>query len=491
VGKIIFRNSLDVDAGADIGPTNFSLRLTYPLGVGTVPSGRPANDRARFAYPGIEYNICGAAVGGSFPYTWTLSNEPAGMTIDADTGEISWPNPTSNASNITITVEDGASDTDSATWSIVVSTSGWKFVDATGGSDAAAGTLAAPWETIEKVHTSGGTDRIYFREGTYNLDGLTPSGSVGDTHVEWNDGDGRELIWLGYPGEARPLIDLQSSGTETPYIKSDCQVLHFDHLEIANAFRYGVQDVRGDHGLVIRRCDLYGLVGGSGGLNAALIMVSAAGDSTPHACVVVQGCEFSDTPADWTQGVCTKWYYTLYLLVERTTVTNCGEGHAVKESNAQYTLRQNTFSGIDGQAIGGDWGDNETSHGHYGEICYNNIKDAGSDAIRINQNGDQAAGPTYIYRNTVQGIPRIFHGATGDGPIVIQSNVIVNDHAAEPPFPQGFATDNAPDITVFDFGTGVTANLLATTAAGAVDADGVLVGAYRTSYLGTHGHEIA
>ncbi|MCE9638039.1 MAG: IPT/TIG domain-containing protein, partial [Planctomycetes bacterium] len=83
----------------------------HPLEITNIkPSGAgglDAQNRIFRAYPGIPYVIRAAVMGGSFPYTFSLSNVPAGMTVDARTGEVSWPNPTADATP-TITVVDGA-----------------------------------------------------------------------------------------------------------------------------------------------------------------------------------------------------------------------------------------------------------------------------------------------------------------------------------------------------------------------------------------------
>src|SRR5688572_3861262 len=96
-------------AGAPAFAANYPLELVSPRAVNTSPAaGYPAinsENRIFRAYPGMVYNIRAAVIGGAWPYTFTLSNAPAGMTIDSRTGTINWPNPQANASP-TITVRD-------------------------------------------------------------------------------------------------------------------------------------------------------------------------------------------------------------------------------------------------------------------------------------------------------------------------------------------------------------------------------------------------
>src|SRR5687768_828694 len=71
---------------------NYSLELVSPRAAGTTPSSGSdaisAQNRIFRAYPGIAYNIRAVVVGGAYPFTFTLGNAPAGMTIDAATGEV-------------------------------------------------------------------------------------------------------------------------------------------------------------------------------------------------------------------------------------------------------------------------------------------------------------------------------------------------------------------------------------------------------------------
>src|SRR5262249_23322804 len=59
---------------------------------------------------GISYTSAAPSVsGGASPYTWSLLTGPAGMTINASTGAVSWPSPDPSGSPYTITVQVSSS----------------------------------------------------------------------------------------------------------------------------------------------------------------------------------------------------------------------------------------------------------------------------------------------------------------------------------------------------------------------------------------------
>lgn len=61
-----------------------------------------------------------AVIGGTYPYSFTLTDQPAGMTVDSR-GVITWPNPPASDSSITLTVAtDSEGSQAQTTWSITV-----------------------------------------------------------------------------------------------------------------------------------------------------------------------------------------------------------------------------------------------------------------------------------------------------------------------------------------------------------------------------------
>ena len=113
--------------------------------------------KSRFykAYPGFEYNVRLAVTGGEFPYSFELTSAPAGVTID-NRGEITWANPSASSSpyNVTAKVTDAQTNTRSVSWTITVTTSGFRFIDAVNGKPAdqgGDGTKNNPWKSLKDM----------------------------------------------------------------------------------------------------------------------------------------------------------------------------------------------------------------------------------------------------------------------------------------------------------------------------------------------------
>lgn len=89
-------------------------------------------------YPGIEYEVPVRALGGDYPFTYTLLTNPSGMTIDDTLGIVTWSNPLTTGSPHAVSVEvadSGLTEKDTISWTITVTTSDFYFVD----DDAGAG----------------------------------------------------------------------------------------------------------------------------------------------------------------------------------------------------------------------------------------------------------------------------------------------------------------------------------------------------------------
>jgi hypothetical protein len=206
---------------------NFPLQILLPIASGTTPDvGHTvisSDHRIFWAYPKIEYNIRAAVVGGTFPYTFTLSGQPSGMTINSTTGEISWPNPTASTGNITLTVSDSEHTAVQSTWVITVDANKFLFVDCDAGNEGA-GAMDNPFHAVADVRAPVSLNKIvYFRRcsGNYNLRGITPTRGAGYSHrIEFNAASHSQQ-WLAYPGEA-PTLDLgpQEGGVATTIINA-------------------------------------------------------------------------------------------------------------------------------------------------------------------------------------------------------------------------------------------------------------------------------
>jgi hypothetical protein len=420
------------------------LELLSPIASGTGSPAMASTHRIYKAYPGLVYNIRCAVIGGSYPYTFALTNPGSGMTIDADTGEINWPNPQSNCTP-TVTVTDSANDTVQGTWTIAVTTSGFKFIDVVNGTSGGSGAIGSPIRTLANVKDGAGSvvygDILYFRAGTYTLDGANIN--PGYLNLGFNDNPnlaGRPMTWIAYPGET-PVIDLKYGDTvidyvgqphtDAPYIRMN-GVVYWDGITLTRNYAIALKiDNAGNRGITIRRCSFpVGGPGGTGGLNAAF--VDTSGDTTTGVTgygTVVQDCDFHDSGH-----VALKWYGWRKGLCEDNTFDGCVAGIATKAHNPDCVIRHNTYTNSSGAFVQGNLNSVngvETS----GEICYNFVN-SGTTGYALNL-GDSSIGDVgrfEVYRNSLIG--RVYTKMRAqDGPWNFQFNAVQNDwQSGTPPY---------------------------------------------------------
>jgi len=469
---------------------NYPLEIVFPISAG---SGTPAISSAHpifRAYPGIEYNIRPHVQGGMYPFTFSLSNAPSGMTIDSDTGEISWPNPQANASNITLTVTDAESATAQSQWSITVSTSGYLFVNSSY-SGAETGSLTQPFSSIQNLldNTSAANvnDIVYFRSGNYTAPVFNPSYYL---NYGLNTAN-RPSAWIGYPNEA-VNIDMQDHYFELGW-------LYFDKLNFNNIPDWWGRASSAVNYAVIRRCTFNdaAAIYRTDNANQGLYYTSDLGsgyyltfqDNIVHDFTDVQG--FGSLYSQNKNLIEDNHFYNFYI-----SVTNGRPIIAEKYNNIRTTIRHNRIESSHASF-------NPIGHGNNGlfhdsgdmEICFNRLKGVSTDATAIWFNNDGATDPqltTYVYRNTIEGefIISYLDGSScgSSGPWDFRNNVIINPGLA-------YATLNFDHIA-YRGGTNTPQNcptqvdnLKGFAADNIVDSSGNLTSGY-SQYLGTRGWQI-
>ena len=433
---------LAVVAGAPALAANYPLELVTPRAVNTSPAtGYPAiNSQNRIfrAHPGMPYNIRAAVIGGGYPYTYTLSNAPSGMTIDSRTGTINWPNPQANASP-TITVRDSEGASQSSTWTITVNATGFQFIDAVNGVNAAGngcssncgtGTQQNPWRTVSDMVNSGNTSgRItYFRAGTYRITDL-PRDNVGGAWERTEvSGDLSSVIWLAYPNET-PVIDFmyRAGGSEWgPFLRMSGSNVYIDSFETTYSHIMALQitSSTGENYRTFRRLRMHDNsdpASDNNGTNAAFIMtIQSYGAWSNY--MVVQDCEFYRAPVDPMM----KIYSQRKLLIEDNNWHDAYRGLELKADIPQFTVRGNRFHGFRHHAIGGNMDEGTTG----GEILFNVVSLTSDLAIDLNLNGTGRR--MDIYRNTFVGRVQVQNTDSADGPFRFYNNVIVNNDSGTP-----------------------------------------------------------
>jgi hypothetical protein len=467
-----------------LAQNHYPLEILNIKPVGPAPTGLDADNRIYRAYPGLPYNIRAAVVGGQYPYTFTLSNAPSDMTVNGR-GEINWSNPTANAAP-TLTIRDSRGAQITTTWSIAVSSTTFRFVDAVNGRNAAnngcsstcgTGTVSNPWRTMKDVFLNSGANTItYFRRGTYNALDIG-RGSIGTPweRVDWSEG-GRSVIWLEYPGDAAVIDFGYTGGSEFgPLIRLSGDNIYVDGFETRNSHVIGFQiaPTAAFRGATFRRMYMHDHYGVADGANSSLIMTLSQPSESYG--TVVQDSVFANS------ATCTlKFYSQTNLLLEDNLTRDSEAGPELKAAIRRFTVRGETYTNIAGIAIGGNMhGANGDLPSMNGEIAFNNVA-ANTTGWALDVNQDSQALQIYTYRNTFRGRIRVRNVDASDGPFTFNNNVILNsdpgDHIAR-------VTVTTPSRIV------VGSNLTGTLTDGIVDALGLLTPAY-SQWIGIHGHQL-
>ncbi len=496
---------------------NYPLEIIQP---------RPNLDtKSRFykAYPGIPYEMRMGVIGGDYPFRYELTTAPSGMTIDANTGVITWPNPTTTGSPHTVTarVTDlgasgggmGAGGTQvSVTWTITVTTSGFIFVDAVKGhskfgTPAGDGSISNPFLTMkdflcvtevcpeaDKNVTTYQNYFVYFRAGTYTVDGpLQPSSPWGTVSL-----NKKPVVWMAYPNENAVL----NFALGHPLVITDANDAYFSGFEMINQSKEG-------HGISIAvysqkargRYTFWKLVGH--GMTGNKIGTVSSHLYIPYGecCgefIVFQNNEFYNDHGAMHAMVT---YETRRVLWEDNYIHDSDggglssfHGISIKGSCRMCAIRGNRFknigvneSGYPGTAI---WIYDQTTGPLTGdiEVSYNDVVTGGySDkqvALSLNESVQFASGQHYIYRNTFQGRVVLTSIDRINGPYNFYNNVIVNADASQPDHIYcGRCTARNSQISARNNLTGIPA-------ANLIDTNGNLTSGY-TSLLGTRGYQLA
>jgi len=461
---------------------NQALEIIAPKASGTGSPAISSNHRCFRAYPGITYEFRAQVIGGAYPYVFSLSNAPDGMTINRSTGVITWANPQTSASNITLTVQDRDGDSASSSWSITVGTSGFLFVNSSY-SGTETGTISQPFNSIQDLldlDRSHESDFVYFRTGSYPVPTYHPDYGPGNGCSLSYDG-GKPHIWMGYPGES-VTIDMDEhyfcTGQETtPY--------YFGRLRFHNSSEYGFAASSRSNYATFYRCEFDTLTTGrTDNSNQGFYFTFAEGTGNY---LVFQDCEFHDYTG--TSGI-GSLYCQNKILIEGCQFYNQYAGGTdictaigLKTSITNSTIRGNqadiSAGGVFGSVNSAFTQTPGYEYSSGNEICFNYFRSTGTHACMYNNNGNQ--GSLYHYRNTTVGsvvMRDLVSPDSCEGPWYFDSNVFQNSASG---LTYHYTCENGSScITSYDGNLGGTTGL--------VDENGLLV---NRDYVGTYGWEIA
>lgn len=487
---------------------HYPLKITSPMATAASPDGLDADHRTKRAYTGLTYKVRVAVIGGYYPYTFELNNEPAGMTIVAGpcttigvtcrAGEITWTNPTSTATNVEVVVTDAMAQTDTETWTITVSTTGcttaggWCFLDADDGNDTTgAGTLASPWQTFDKLYDSSAANTITYMRGataTYTLTGVPTASSGLELRTEWNEAS-RSVIWLGYPGEESSVVFdfIGNTAAPTDYVpraRMTGNTYYLAHFTAKNPLYMAWQftpTAVSSYGPTMYDMVLNDAGPGSDGTNSAWMMTVNASPTAPHFGGVF--CNNTVTNADFNV---VKHYNSLQPLICDNTLTNVDGAFEEKAEVSQFTIRGNDFVSGGIFCCGNmNWAD--ASHTTYGEIAFNRVLSASTATAQLGDAKVNTIGAVYLYRNTFLGTVAVKNLVTADGPYTYRNNVFVNAGGTGGSCPQRLSCTSVTDYARIDLDS---SNIQGSVSDNVADSNGLLQGAYRTTYLGTAGWEL-
>jgi len=468
----------------------------------------PSNHVMTRCYTGVTCTFPVLAVGGEWPYDYTLTNAPSGMVVkNADAGEtcgigtaththvlcgeITWTNPSAGSYNPTIQVCDVDNDCVSTDWDIAAQTTGFRFVDDVNGSDtggSSTGLIASPWRTVgyAKANMTAG-DFIYFRTGTYTVNtefgtAVNPGGSR--YQVEFTN-----PVWIEYPGDTviidQAADDLDDTffptlgftgyaftqGFEITNCKYFC-VLHGSTPSVLGSLHHRIKVHHQGYGTT------------EAGSNASMFMWEHSDPQGIGATIIES--ELYDA------GLGFKHYDLLKPIIAHNLMYSMDGGVEHKAGATQYTDRANhmydigTSGGLYDSGIDGNQNDN--SFAVTGEIYYNRIKmniDAGNVDEALMVGWEQGGGFVDIWRNTLEGKTTAYNVDSTMGPYYFTRNVVVNDDAVADHITYDTVTDTSRIIK--------SENVSADIATGIIDANGLLTGATRTTYCNTvctRGHEL-
>jgi len=475
-----------------------------PLELAAPRAGLTTANRYYKAYPGLLYRVPVVVLGGAYPYQYTLTSAPAGMTVgqqygDTDYGIINWPNPTAGTSSVTVQVTDQAGAVAKVTYSVTVTTSGFIFVDSAKGHHSSAnggtgtGTLANPFLTMDDFYsgTVGGAasfssrksdntyagNFVYYRAGTYSTGTMGTEGADNGSRSPFIAGN-KPKVHLAYPGETANIdvsnaaIIFYSDSAGNYYMGG----LTFTGLgpngdNKAWEWDSGVNDIGSFESTYVASG-----VSSGGGSNASLMMSRNNGSYSNYV-FMSHNTVSASNGYDLFLG-----YATNKFVAENNTLNNInGNGFYAKINNANWSIRANT--GLQGNT-GPLYDIDGYSTSNNIEIAWNNFKSAG-DGANMGLTPTTAIGNVWQYRNTWQVGQHYIANMT------VQNLTVANDVMT---FTGTSASTHGwyyEKVVATPSVTGkFTGEECVVRGTGCVDATGKLTGTARTNYLGLRGFEV-
>lgn len=484
-------------------PAKFAPAIVGPSAA-TEAGTDAAWSRYRRCPSGIAYRVPIAVTGGAWPFLYELTTAPSGMTVgaqygDTDYGILSWSNPTVGTHSIAARVTDQDGTVVTRSWSLEVidreNTTYFVFCDSVNGSDSTGdGSFSDPFATVLGWYgtTPGATTafnsatfngrQAFYRAGTYATNLITdPDGYP--NRVRWYSSY-KPVVHVGYPGEVASF-DCDDYFIDTG-TASDAAICGMSLINGNQAQAEGIKHSYWRTDAASRLLcfeNTFGATSGTtaGGTNSACLMLTGG---TASNVVVSHNTYDNPSGSDFLLN-----YGSTDILCEGNSIVDHvtqseSHGFYLKSNGAERVSIRNNSGNSTREFVEIDYNFQSGALNTWDniEVCWNNVKVSDIAAIRMRgSNAGGTAYETYIFRNNLSGIADIDHSTSdvtqGSTPNVIYEKNIL----------QGMDLTPGPVLDFTDDGTGTTTDCV-----GYLDATtNLLTGAARTSYLGTHGSEVA
>jgi chitodextrinase len=340
------------------------------------------------AYPGIEYNYRLAVRGGEYPYTFTLTTKPTGMTINERTGEIIWiPSGESQGNQVSVLIVDSNGSSLAHSFTVDSDRAAFRFV-ASNGSNANSGTENLPWATMAYASANAGNTRyVYVKAGTYQESMIININNCGR--------------FLAYPGDVVTIVG-GGSGNESISIRSGEKMIFQGFTFDANDHRwlFSVDSPYLEN--IIWRKNIMHNIYSNDSENPAFIFFWD-GDARPidgreeYKNIVIQENTFYDIENVNNHGASVTMYNVQDALFEDNIAYDI-DGRGVSDKDDGY---RNTFRGnVIHDCLAGIMLANQATQGSI-EINYNLVYNCGTGVVLSSQPGYLK--DVFVHHNTIIG----------------------------------------------------------------------------------------
>lgn len=472
----------------------------------------------------ILWRIPIVVLGGAWPFKYEILDAPSGVTLTetipadwvtnglGDYGILEWANPTVGTHDFSVLVTDQDGTPVQCDWTLEVidrtNTTYFLFVDAATGSDSTGdGSFGNPFQTMNGWYLSNKNNstysgrQVFYRAGTYAVSII--GGYGGDSwQADWA-GTVKPRVHVAYPGESVTIdgdgayIDIESGGA-TP--GDFCwQGFNFINPEVDEGGNARKQFIRSSTSACARSLFFENNFDGNGqttsGSNSSCVMFTGGAGSYSAICRNT----FNDC-----DGMDFGLYYDTYdhvaegNLITGTYASVGGQdpwGFFIKgggTGDARFSIRANRSQSNNISRPLAYCSEFTGQLKEDVEVCWNSYKSSNSDTINegagcyaLGQGSGTSTsnyGAFWSYRNNWHNPHLSLINIDAGGPFVFENDVIHHS---------GTYTDG---IYIFDSAAlpaALTKTDLATGTSMLDASTNLLTGAARTTYLGTHGCEVA